>query len=181
MESTGTVRAAGHRQVTVIGRYLSRGFWGFVTVLAGTAVILLLLTVVLNVALRYLAGAGIQAANAMVTNWWMAPIAILGLAMAQREGSQIRVDFVIDSLPPAMKRLIEPVVLAVVAGFGLLLAYMGLQEALVQMELGEYTTVGSLPIWPVRFAVPLGFFALAVAAVTRALRLCQCRRSISDE
>lgn len=51
--------------------------------------------------------------------------ALLGLAYGVREGIHVRMDMLLDALPPAPRRWAERLVLAAVAGVGLYLAVAG--------------------------------------------------------
>lgn len=150
---------------------LNRVLWTVIAVLGGLSVVALLGTVVVDVLLRFLQGSSIMGANDMVASWWMVSIAFFGIALAQRFDGRIQVDFLVDALPPAMRRVVDVLVLLVVAAIGAVLCWGGLLEALEQMEAGEYAAVGHRPIWPARFVVPLGFAAFTLACIQSIVQL----------
>jgi len=144
---------------------------GLLSNLGGIAVLLILITVVADVAVRQLAGSGILGADTMVSDWWMVAVAMLGIVAAERSGAQIVVDILGDRVSTTTARRIAVFAGTVVALFAAVVAVVSFGEALVQMRLGEYAAVGALPIWPARFLIPLGFAGLAVVAGARVVRI----------
>jgi len=157
---------------------LTRLVWLLYSVAGGAALVALLLTVVLDVVLRFASGSGIEGANDMVSSWWMVTIAFTGIALAQRANGRIQVDFLVDALPARTRLVVDVVVLLVVAGFALALAWGGWVEALEQKEAGEYAAIGHRLIWPFRFVVPLGFAGFAFACFLSIVEL--VRRGPTD-
>lgn len=142
---------------------------GVLSNLAGAGVLLILVTVVIDVAIRQFTGAGILGADTIVSDWWMVAVAMLGIVAAERSGTQIVVDILGAQVSPAAARRITMFAGAVVVIFSAVVAVVSGLEALEQMRLGEYAAVGSLPIWPARFLIPLGFGGLAVFAAASVL------------
>lgn len=138
--------------------------------LGGIAVLLILATVVADVAVRQIAGSGILGADTIVSDWWMVAVAMLGIVAAERSGSQIVVDILGDRMSPTIARNIALFAGIVVAIFAAIVAVVSFIEALAQMRLGEYAAVGALPIWPARFLIPIGFGGLAVVAARNVVR-----------
>lgn len=155
-------RAASRRGP--LGRLVD-AVWLLLAIAGGVAVLGLLVTVVVNLLLRELAGTGIEGANDMVASWFMVTVAFTGIAIAQRHDGRIQVDFLVDALPPRMRRVVDIVVLVAVGAVGLMFAWGGLREALHQMDVGEYAAIGHRLIWPFRFVVPVGFAAFALACL----------------
>ncbi len=149
-------------------RRLTDALWLLYAVVGGLAVIALLVTVVADVLLRYLFSSGIAGANDVVSSWFMTTVAFTGIALAQRTGGRIQVDFVLDAVPGRLRRVTDVVVLLAVAALGALFAWFGWQEALDQMEAGEYAPIGDRPLWPFRFLVPVGFAGFTLACLMSA-------------
>lgn len=155
------------RRRGALGR-LAAGLWLLYTVVGGLAVTALLVTVVADVLLRYLFNSGIAGANDIVSSWFMTTVAFTGIALAQRTGGRIQVDFVMDAVPGRLRQLSDVVVLLAVAALGALFAWYGWTEALDQMEAGEYAPIGDRPLWPFRFLVPIGFAGFTLACLLSA-------------
>lgn len=143
---------------------------GVLSNLGGIAVLLILVTVVVDVVVRQVAGSGILGADSMVSDWWMVAVAMLGIVAAERSGAQIVVDILGARVSPAAARRIAVFAGTVVAVFAATVAIVSFFEALNQMRLGEYAAVGDLPIWPARFLIPVGFGGLAVVAARNVIR-----------
>lgn len=152
-------------------RRAADALWTLYAVLGGLAVLALLGVVLVDVALRYIASSGVKGANDMVASWFMTAIAFTGIALAQKYDGRIQVDFLMDTVPGRLRQVVDVVVVLAVAVVGALFAWYGWQEALEQMEAGEYAPIGHLPIWPFRFLVPLGFAGFTVACVLTAVDL----------
>ncbi|WP_114423561.1 TRAP transporter small permease [Nocardioides houyundeii] len=143
--------------------------WTGYAVLGGVGLMALLVVVVLDVVLRTVVGAGITGSNDLVASWFMTTIAFTGIALAQRTGGRIQVDFVMDAVPGRLRQAVDALVLVAVAVVGALFAWFGWLEALEQMEAGEYAPIGDLPLWPLRFMVPLGFAGFTLACLLSAI------------
>ncbi|MFV0459672.1 MAG: TRAP transporter small permease [Actinomycetales bacterium] len=139
--------------------------WTAYAVIGGIGVLALLGTVVADVLLRYFAGAGIRGGSDLVSSWFMTTIAFTGIALMQRRGGLIQVDFIADAMPGRIRQVVDVLALLVTALVALLFAWFGLEQAIDQMEAGEYAPIGNRPIWPFRFMVPLGFAGFALACL----------------
>lgn len=138
--------------------------------LGGIAVLLILITVVVDVAFRVFAGSGILVADTIVSDWWMVAVAMFGIVAAERSRAQIVVDIAAERVSEKAARRIAMFASSVVAVFALIIAVITFFEAVTQMRAGEYAAVGQTPIWPARFLIPLGFGGLAVFSATNAMR-----------
>lgn len=152
---------------------ISRVFWRILLVIGVASVAGLFVTVIADVALRYTAGSGIPGANDMVASWWMVSIVFMGIALAQHSEGRIQVDFLVDALPPRLRRAVDTVIFAIIGAIGLLLVCTTFFEAMHQMSIGEYAPIGHRLIWPFRFAVPLGFLGFAFACALSIITLWQ--------
>lgn len=150
-------------------RRAADALWLGYAVLGGIAVLTLLVVVVVDVLLRYLANTGISGGNDLVSSWFMTTIAFTGIALAQRRNGRIQVDFVMDAAPARLRLVVDVLILLLVGAVGALFAWFGWQEALDQMEAGEFTPIGGRPIWPFRFLVPIGFLGFTAACLLSAV------------
>ncbi|TYL46391.1 TRAP transporter small permease [Nocardioides sp. BGMRC 2183] len=161
----GPVVAGGHSRL----RRATDALWLFYAVLGGVGVFALLIIVVIDVLLRFTVNSGITGANDMVSAWLMTTIAFTGIALAQRTGARIQVDFLMDAVPGRLRRGVDVLVLVLVGIVGALFAWYGWLEAREQMAAGEYAPIGDLPLWPFRFLVPLGFAGFTLACLMSAV------------
>lgn len=105
-----------------------------------------------------------------VTYYYMVIVSFVGMYMGQRRREHVSVTMVIDRLG-IRARLILTVLgnllTAVLLG---LFVWLGAENALHQMALGEYSGAGvsGVIIWPARFIVPitLGMFLITLVAQT---------------
>jgi TRAP-type C4-dicarboxylate transport system permease small subunit len=112
---------------------LARGFRGLTTLAARllqlslvTALLIMVACVVLQVVMRYVVGRSLS---------WSEELAVLmfawatlgGLALGVREGFHVRLDLLLDALPPAGRRWAERAIEALTAAFGGYLAWSGVR------------------------------------------------------
>jgi TRAP-type C4-dicarboxylate transport system permease small subunit len=106
-----------------------------------------------NVVLRY--GFGISVAWAEeASRYMMIWLAFLGIGLALREGAHIAVDLLPESLPELPARLLRACILAAVAGFLLLLVWLGWNYA--QFAMMQRSPVLRLTMGHVYLAIPVG-------------------------
>lgn len=162
-DETGSARLEGW---PVVDRTLNFGVNGG-GLIAACATFLLMVQVIVDVALRYFANAPLPGTLEIVSYWWMVLITFPALALCQRRREHVDVSLLVDLMPELHRTLAIVAARLVTLGFVLLLAWVGWLYALEQMASGE-VAMGSvtIPIWPTRFAVPLGMllFALQLAA-----------------
>lgn len=85
-------------------------------------------------------------------------IVFLSAGFAVRSGSMLRADFLIDAMPPAVRRGLVVAGLLLGAAFFLFLAKAGITPALRSFANGEFDGEGALrvPVWPARFMIVFG-------------------------
>lgn len=170
IQETDEVAFDADQEVGGVLGAISKVFWRILLVIGIASVAGLFVTVVADVVLRYTAGSGIPGANDMVASWWMVSIVFMGIALAQHSEGRIQVDFLVDALPPRLRRIVDTIIFVLIGAIGLLLVGTTFVEAMHQMSIGEYAPIGHRLIWPFRFVVPLGFlgfaFACALSIVT---------------
>jgi TRAP-type C4-dicarboxylate transport system permease small subunit len=111
---------------------------------------------------RYLLNSPILGAYELTEKYLMVASIFLGLSYAYRGGMFIRVTFLIDRLPPALKLAVNVVVQLITLAFCLLVLVASTQQAILGWQ--DETTLSALPIpvGPAYTFVPLGFLALSL-------------------
>ncbi|WP_224407549.1 TRAP transporter small permease [Afifella sp. IM 167] len=135
--------------------------------ISAAATFILMAHVIVDVAMRYLANAPLPATIEIVSYWWMVLITFPALALTQRRREHVDLSLLTELMPARHRRV--SIIMARVATLAvvLIIGWCGWLYALEQMARGEIA-MGSvtIPIWPTRFAVPLGMllFALQLTA-----------------
>lgn len=132
---------------------------------AALCVLGLALHVCLDVLLRTLTGAPLQGTNEYVTFWWMIPLIFFGLSVAQRANEHTDLPLLYDRADATTRRHILVITNTITAVFAGLIGWFGLEYAIHQASVGEYTGATGLTVWPARFAVPLGILAFIAQLV----------------
>jgi TRAP-type C4-dicarboxylate transport system permease small subunit len=114
---------------------------------------------------RYLFNSPILGAYEITEKYLMVAAIFLGLSYAFRGGVFIRVTFLVDRLPPALKLLANHVAHLLSIAFCVIILIATTQQAL--RGLSDDTTLSALPILvgPAYSLVPLGFLALTVLMI----------------
>jgi TRAP-type C4-dicarboxylate transport system permease small subunit len=86
----------------------------------------------------------------------------LGLSYAYRGGMFIRVTFLIDRLPPALKLAVNVVVQLITLAFCLLVLVASTQQAVLGWQDETTLSARPIPVGPAYSFVPLGFLALSL-------------------
>jgi len=138
--------------------------------IAGTALILMMLHISVDVVSNQFFGTPVPLTNAVVTQYYMICVAYLPLAATELRGAHISVDFLVKRLPGRPRRLLDTVVTLLCAALYLALALQAWQLALEKLErnafLMEQTT--RVSTWPSYFIIPLGFAMVAALLLARA-------------
>ncbi len=142
---------------------------GAVAILAGLAVVLLIVTVTIDVVGRTLFRSPLAGTLEMTAYWWMPMITLLAFAFTEKGQEHIKVTILLDALPLRMRQLVEGSFGLLTIALLLLLAWFALQEALYAAEIGK-TTPSRPPVtvWPFYFVAVagIGLLALQVVATT---------------
>ena len=133
---------------------------------------LLLFTIVANVTLRYVFGAGRIEFEEL--QWHLYSVGFLcGLSYCVQADAHVRVDVLRERLSPRMQAWIELYgILLLLLPFVALVVVFGVPFALEAFERSEVSqSPGGLPYrWVIKSMLPLGFALLALSAVARLLR-----------
>lgn len=148
-----------------------RGLAILLAALGGGTVLLMLLQTVADVAMANLAGQPIPGNLEIISLYHMVALVFLPLAFVEMRHEHISVDLVVRLLPRAAQRAILVGSYLVSAAFFAVLFYQTLLDALASWRLGEIT-MGAIyvTIWPAKFALPIGFFAILLMVLLHAWR-----------
>jgi len=141
--------------------------------LAGWLWLVLLITIVGNVAMRYVAGEGYVQFEELQWHLYAAGF-LLGLSYAYQADAHVRVDLVQERLPPRMRAWIELYgILLLLLPFVLLVLVFGVPFVSSSFAAGEISQApGGLPFrWLIKAMLPLGFLLLLLAALSRLSRV----------
>lgn len=152
-------------------RLLLTGFEWFVrqlSVVAGLALVLMMLHVVADVLMKFVFNLPITGTPEIVAYYYMVAAVFLALAYVELTGKHITVDLLYNHMPRRMKRAAQAISYIGSTLFFSLLAYTTWFDAVDAYRIGQIA-MGSaaIPIWPSRFVLPLGFAAVALTSVVR--------------
>ncbi|MGM0930459.1 MAG: TRAP transporter small permease [Actinomycetota bacterium] len=132
------------------------------------SIVVMMLHVVAEVSLRSFFNMPIAGTLEMVTYWYIVLISFIGMWLAQQRKEHISVSLVTERL--GLKSQAVAAIGGNIITMVLLAAFVwfGLEGALHQAALGEFSGATAVPVWPMRFVVPvtLGAFFLTLAAQT---------------
>lgn len=137
--------------------------------LGGIAVVLLLVTVLIDVTLRFAFSMPLPGTIEYVSFWYMGAISFLGMALAERHGEHIDAPLVFDRLPAPIRREVIVIGKVLFAAVMIAIAVWGWEEAVRQWEIGERGGAAGVALWPARFLVPLGAAACVIELLSSLL------------
>jgi TRAP-type C4-dicarboxylate transport system permease small subunit len=159
-----------HNPVQSIEKWLHRGelVLVFMSMLAAVAIMCLTSADALS---RYLLNRPIIGAYEITEKYLMVAAIYLGLSYAYRGGVFIRVTFLVDRLPRAVKVVVNYLAHLVSLAFCLIILVATTQQALRGLE--DDTTLSALPIpvGPAYSLVPIGFLALTLVMLADFTRI----------
>ncbi len=140
--------------------------------MAGCAVILMMLHINLDVAMRYIFAAPFPNTIEIVSSYYIVAIVFLPLALVERLNANIVVEILAQHLPRRASELLIAVVAIVSAAyFGCLTWATGI-DAYQKYQVGEIALGNSqITIWPTRFYLPIGCGLLVLVLLYKAWRL----------
>ncbi|MCS5695030.1 TRAP transporter small permease [Desulfofundulus thermocisternus] len=124
------------------------------------------LVMVAEVFVRKLAGRSLYGAYE-VCGIFMIWISMLGAFVAYREGEFVRLDFVVESFPVAVKKMVELTRQVVVILLVVFLAFSGFTFVFSAPVLNQVTTAFQIPAIMGYLPIPLAFLFLVFACVER--------------
>lgn len=148
-------------------------------VLAGVAMMLMMLHITVEVAARYFFNARIVGTLEVVSFYYMVILVFLAFGYVEARREHIRVDLFAQMMPVALQRLLYA--LACVLGlifFGMLF-WQSLHDALSATNRNERAMANfRFYIWPARWALPVGFASLCLAILANLLTSIGQRRAL---
>lgn len=141
--------------------------------IGGVSLALIMLYTVANIVIRSTVGTPLPAVVELITRWWMVPLVFVGIIVAQPRGEHVRVDFVGDNLGLRWDRLYRVVSRLFLILFTAFVVIGGWEEAVRNMQRGEFGIDSRWPIWLTRFAVPVlgtAFVIYLIVEISRAIR-----------
>ena len=133
--------------------------------LAGGLIAVILLVMVIDVACRNLAGSSLAGAYEVVTIM-LVGVVFLGLAHAERSDSNIKLTLFTSRLPAAVAQKARLVGGSVSLLLCLVATWATISAAQGSIARGEYQQgILSIPIWPAKVIIALGFTVLAIELV----------------
>lgn len=138
--------------------------------ISSLAVGVMMLTIVADSGLRYLVSGSIRAAFDLSQFWFMTLIGFGALALAQRRSEHIEATFIYDLLPARSRRSWAVLSALITVAVMALIAWTTWEFAEVNRSRGEFSSGSGLPIWPVRYIVPIGATAMALEVVLGTIR-----------
>ena len=134
--------------------------------LAALAVLAVLLTITVDVGMKALFNAPFSNTIELVSYYYMVPLTFLPIVMLEVRREHIDTDIFFRFFPRPLKRLARLISGAITVGIYGLLAWYTFEQALKSTATGELAMgVNLLPIWPVRWILPV-VFSLATLIAT---------------
>lgn len=145
--------------------FLTRGYTGLLgglNVVAAIFIFILMLLVSADVVGRYVFNRPLYGTFEIAESL-LVFIVFLGFAYTQHEKGNIRVQVLANRLPLRVRSLLDVVAHALGLAIFALITYEAGRHAIEAWRIGE-ESVGMvrIPLWPSRFAVPVGSFFLAI-------------------
>jgi len=139
--------------------------------IAGAALILMMLQTVASVVMSNLFGRPITGNLEIVSVYHMVMVVFLPLAYVELRHEHISVELVVQLMPGWLQRVVLTFSYLVATGFFCILARQTWLDALRSFRINEIM-MGAIyvTIWPAKFALPIGFAAVALATLWHAWR-----------
>jgi TRAP-type C4-dicarboxylate transport system permease small subunit len=148
------------------------GASGLLAFFAGSAVILMMLHVNLDVAMRYIFSAPFANTVEIVSTYYIVAIVFLPLALVERCNGNIVVELLAQHLPRRVAELLIAWVALISAVYFTAFAIRTGEDAIQKYNVGEVILGNSqLTVWPTRFYLPIGCALLVLVLLYKAWRL----------
>lgn len=130
-----------------------------ILVLAGFALVLMMLHITVDVVSNLVFGSPVPLTNATVTEYYMIAVAFLPLAAGEYRGAHIGVDLLVNQMAPVPRRMLDHGVQVLCFMVYLALAVQSWQLAMEKFAGNAYMMEQTTRVstWPSYFIVPLGF------------------------
>lgn len=135
--------------------------------LAGIAILGLMLLSVIDIVGRTLAGGGL-AGSIGFTEIGLVVVVYFGMSYAEVTKSHVRTPILTSRLPPRIANVSRLVGLVFVIAFVGASTYYSAVRALESIDSGEFRMgLIPMPVWPARAAIPIGLAALGLMYISR--------------
>lgn len=146
--------------------------------IGAAAAALMMLHVVAEIFCRNVLGITLPATLEIVSLYYMPALIFLPLASVEKMSGHIDVSFVQEAFPAPVRRVTE---VAALTACGLVygaMGWVGLQEAMAKFRIREFLMGEvAVPLWPGRFLVPIGCFAIAAVIAVKLAILFRSRKN----
>ena len=142
---------------------------GLAQVLAGLScltLLLMMLQTTVDVTSNNLLGRPIEGNAEIIAAYYMVMIVFLPLAFVELRHEHISADLLVRTFPPRARRLVYLLGGALSLAFFGVLTWQTAIDAWRSLQISE-VMMGSIfiPVWPAKFALPLGFAAIFLAVI----------------
>ncbi|OLT16465.1 hypothetical protein BJF78_14465 [Pseudonocardia sp. CNS-139] len=151
------------------------------TVVAGTAIIAIMLHTVANALLRHFARSPLPGTDEYVTYWYMPVMALPAFYLAQRRHDHIEAPILFHRLPARIRLELQVAANLVTALLCAGFTYYGWGEAVDAVERGLTGGLGTVPLGPVLLLVPLSFGLFVLQLVADSVVLLRTGRDPAGE
>lgn len=146
----------------------------------GLALIAMVALSIWNVFSRYVLGAAILWADELLV-FAMIVLTWLGAIICAWRNFAIRMDILVDALPPKMRGALQLAQLVLVAAICLWAAWLSWGYVVRLFRFGMTSDAAGVPLWLVHGAITLGLFAMALIALVRFVGLIHRTVTISGK
>ncbi|MGB1091397.1 MAG: TRAP transporter small permease [Oceanobacter sp.] len=143
---------------------------GRLTILIGSAIlVLMVLQIVIDVAMRSLLGSGFPATSELVSKYYMVAVSFLPIAYAELKRRHVEATIFTDNLPPKGRASVELLGFLLSLLVYAVLAWGTLHEAISKTEKGAYVESGvdMFYTWPSYWILPISFGLMAIVCAMR--------------
>lgn len=135
------------------------------------AVAAMLFHVVAEVFARGVFNAPLTGTLEITTYWYLGGIAFIGMWQAFVHNEHISVDLVTARLQPGAQWVLYLFGALITFALLVLVFWFSLEAAFEAMDKGEYIGADRVPVWPMRFIVPIGVGAFLLAMIGQIARV----------
>jgi len=151
---------------------LLEGVSNLAAVVAGVALILMMLHINLDVALRYLFSAPLPNTLEIVSTYYIVAVVFLPLALVEILNAHIVVEILSQHLPKRAAEILISIVGLVSAVYFSAFALRSWEDAMQKFSVGELALGNSqITVWPTRFYLPIGCGLLVLMLLYKSWRL----------
>lgn len=136
-------------------------------VLAGTALLAMMLLVVTNIAMRQFASS--FGGTTEVVGWLTAVVVSFSLAYAQATKAHIELDMLVARMPQGLQRLVQTLVALASLLFFAMVAFKLWEYGILAMQRGTVSQSLRLVVYPIIYMVAFGFTAFCLVLLVDVL------------